>query len=264
MASLAKQLRTDDAFVVALQAHDAEAWTNFIDEYSVMLYNYLRYNLPTDESVEDIWNEIVLAVVHSIGDFPQEMSLSTWVYSIAYRKVANYWRQQKYPDDIAGSETPNPTFRSLMAGLPELAQQALLLRYYVGMSVAEIAEILGRSLKATESLLQRARQQLHEAEQIDLASVLPTEPADENTGPSARAIFGATYPLLVLQKQLCQQNGMTAEAAIFDRAQQQLEQLATISAGDFLAELQKIEELLLGNDPTQLIELLSKTLSRTR
>ena len=41
--------------------------------------------------------------------------------------------------------------------LPVQTRQALLLRYREGMNVNEVAQILGRSYKATESLLTRGR-----------------------------------------------------------------------------------------------------------
>jgi DNA-directed RNA polymerase specialized sigma24 family protein len=47
--------------------------------------------------------------------------------------------------------------------LPELSKQALILRYHVGLSVGEIAQVIDRSYKGTESLLSRARQQLRDA-----------------------------------------------------------------------------------------------------
>jgi DNA-directed RNA polymerase specialized sigma24 family protein len=52
--------------------------------------------------------------------------------------------------------------------LPEISRQVLLLRYHVGLSVSEIAEIIERSYKGTESLLSRARSQLRAAlERVD-------------------------------------------------------------------------------------------------
>ena len=57
-------------------------------------------------------------------------------------------------------------FREALASLPENTRQALLLRYREGFSVGEVAQILGRSYKATESLLSRARALL--AQQLKL------------------------------------------------------------------------------------------------
>ena len=54
-------------------------------------------------------------------------------------------------------------FEEVVDQLPESAKQVLLLRYYVGLNVGEIAQVIDRSYKGTESLLSRARQQLRDA-----------------------------------------------------------------------------------------------------
>jgi RNA polymerase sigma factor (sigma-70 family) len=79
--------------------------------------------------------------------------------------VADYWRRLRVTQELTewiATDAPDhariEVFEAL-AELPEQSQQALLLRYYVGLSVGEIAEVLGRSYKATESLLSRVRRQ---------------------------------------------------------------------------------------------------------
>lgn len=250
MAGLSEQPRSNAAFIAALQAKDGQAWEEFINGYGVRIYDYLQYNLPSTEIVDDVWGDTMNAVAQVIDKFDQKVGLSTLVYSIAYRKVADYWRRQKYTFELKEIGLIDKPIAERMSQLSEVAQHALVLRYYVGLSVAEIAEILGRSYKATESLLSRVRHQLHEVFLDDV----PTA-ATEHTNPEIRAIFGVARPLLMLQKQLCQQQGLTLEAAIFERAQQQIEQLSTIPAHDFLAELQKVEDLLPSEDPVQLIRM---------
>jgi RNA polymerase sigma-70 factor (ECF subfamily) len=53
--------------------------------------------------------------------------------------------------------------------LPEIYREALLLRYYFGFGVDEIAVIIGRTYKATESVLSRGRRQLRQI--LESASV---------------------------------------------------------------------------------------------
>lgn len=56
--------------------------------------------------------------------------------------------------------TPDDDAAALLAGLPARERAALVLRYVDGMSVPEVADLLGSSVRATESLLQRAKQRL--------------------------------------------------------------------------------------------------------
>jgi RNA polymerase sigma factor (sigma-70 family) len=153
------------AFLRRLQEGDEAAWGQFMDEWNSRLYSYLRYNLRDASEVDDVLQETLLAVVQAIRTFDGKVTLATFIYAIAYRKVADYWRRLKVTQELTewiATEEPDHTrlevFEAL-AELPEISQQALLLRYYVGLNVTEIAEVLGRSYKATESLLSRVRRQ---------------------------------------------------------------------------------------------------------
>jgi RNA polymerase sigma-70 factor (ECF subfamily) len=157
------------AFLRRLQEGDDVAWSKFIDEWNPRLYSYLKYNLRNSDEIEDVLGETLLAVVQAIRNFDGNVTLSTFVYSIAYRKVADYWRRFRVSYEltewiaVSGPQDTSIEVYEALAGLPEQSQQALLLRYYVGLSVAEIASILGRSYKATESLLSRVRRQFEVA-----------------------------------------------------------------------------------------------------
>jgi len=156
-------------FLLRLQSGDQEAWEQLMDEWSTKLYNYMLYNTRTEEDAKDVLSDTLLGVVQSIKNFDGNANLSTFIYSIAYRKVADYWRRSKQTVELpvwlstAGPSSLSIELQEALAELPEQAQHALLLRYYAGLSVAEIAEVLGRSYKATESLLSRVRQQFHHA-----------------------------------------------------------------------------------------------------
>jgi len=159
----------DLEFLHQLQAGDAQAWGKLMDQWSPRLYNYMVYNTRTEEDAQDVLSETWLGLVQSIKKFDGNVNLSTFIYSIACRKVADYWRRSKQTVELPAwlsTEAPSSMRLELQEALdelPEQAQQALLLRYHVGLSVAEIAEVLGRSYKATESLLSRVRQQFHHA-----------------------------------------------------------------------------------------------------
>ncbi|MCB0187162.1 MAG: hypothetical protein KDE31_23000, partial [Caldilineaceae bacterium] len=94
MATKHEVLSENSAFVAALQAGDPEAWEKFANHYSAKLRQYLLYRLPTAESIDDVLNEIFIGIARAIRQFANDVTLSTFVYSIAHRKVADYWRRQ--------------------------------------------------------------------------------------------------------------------------------------------------------------------------
>jgi RNA polymerase sigma-70 factor, ECF subfamily len=157
-----------DAHLERLRRGDNEAWEQLVHNSEARLYSYLLYNLPTPEDAQDLLNEIFLAALHSLPSTDEDFVLLKWLYTIARRKVADFWRRTRPTDELSETleATPNQVsleFREALNMLPEQARQALLLRYREGLSVAEVAEVLGRSYKATESLLSRGRVMLKAA-----------------------------------------------------------------------------------------------------
>lgn len=153
-----------------LQVGDQYAWVEFTQSMRPRLLSYLRHNVPTQEDAEDVLGETMIAAVRSLPSFDGKASLSTFVFSLAYRKIADFWRKRQ--DTVAlveqhrsplGVSSRAVEFNEVLDQLPELSKQVLILRYHVGLSVGEIAQVIDRSYKGTESLLSRARQQLREA-----------------------------------------------------------------------------------------------------
>jgi RNA polymerase sigma-70 factor (ECF subfamily) len=171
-ASSAASAGTDGVFLQRLQAGDNGAWTELTHAYGPRLYAYLRRNLPSAVDAEDALSETLLAAVRAVPGFDGRVALSTFLYALAYRKMADFWRRRQAtaplletvatPDSgVDGGERAE--FEAVLDSLPEISRQVLLLRYQVGLSVAEIAEVIDRSYKGAESLLSRARTQLRAA-----------------------------------------------------------------------------------------------------
>ena len=58
------------------------------------------------------------------------------------------------------ASTGNAEIGSMLEGLNDRERTALMLRYVDDLSVAEVADLMGDSLRATESLLQRAKRKV--------------------------------------------------------------------------------------------------------
>jgi RNA polymerase sigma-70 factor (ECF subfamily) len=104
------------------------------------------------------------------GDDP----VRAWLFGIARRKVADsYRRRTRRPQTALSPGHPAPagqgpeprfladeaarTLQTVLAKLPEMQREALLLRYIDELSLPEIGRILGKSPNAVAQLLHRAR-----------------------------------------------------------------------------------------------------------
>jgi RNA polymerase sigma-70 factor (ECF subfamily) len=97
-----------------------------------------------------------------------------WLVGVARHKLVDHWRRlEREQRSLAAAEPANADVddpwdawfdteaaHSALAGLPVAQRAALTLRYLDGLPVALVAEHLGRSLHATETLLARSRSAL--------------------------------------------------------------------------------------------------------
>jgi RNA polymerase sigma-70 factor (ECF subfamily) len=158
----AAEVRAMDVRLQRLRSGDNEAWELLIAESQSRLYSYLLYSVPTAEDAQDLLSEVFLAALRSISSLDDSQALTKWLYGIARRKIADFWRQRRPTSELsdsleASSNHVSLEFREALAMLPEQTRQALLLRYREGLSVEEVAHAMGRTYKATESLLSRGR-----------------------------------------------------------------------------------------------------------
>ena len=159
----------EHALLQRLRTGDEVAWSEFVAAESPRLFRYLRHNLPTAADAEDALSETMMAAVRALPSFDGGVPTTSFLYAIAYRKMADFWRKRSATVELldtvpaAAVSDISAEFVDALDSLPEHLRQALLLRYHVGLSVSEVAEVMDRSYKGAESLLSRGRTQLREA-----------------------------------------------------------------------------------------------------
>jgi RNA polymerase sigma-70 factor, ECF subfamily len=158
---------------------DRKATAEFVERYTDCVYSYVRRRvMPRTEAVEDLVQEVFLAAWRSLGNFRGEASLRHWLRGIARHKVEDYYRKRlREPEvrvEIEGA-LPELTFipryeeqldraanlqkmHRVLARLPETYGLVLLWRYLEQRSARDMAQLSGKSEKAIERLLARARE----------------------------------------------------------------------------------------------------------
>jgi RNA polymerase sigma-70 factor (ECF subfamily) len=127
-------------------------------------------------SGEDIAHEVILRLWRGAGSWQGRGTIAGWLRIAAYRAAIDKLRKEQRlvadPDgklmNKAEDSAPNPEdlihgrqigleVQAVFSRLPDRQRAALILSYQDGLSGLEIAEILGVSLHAVESLLARGR-----------------------------------------------------------------------------------------------------------
>lgn len=165
---------SEEEFLLRLQKGDEEAWTELVTgELSTRLYNHLRHRLPTPQDVEDVVHDTFSAVVRAIPNFDGRVKLSTFLFSLAQHKLADFWRRRPETAELSdtmigpGLSQESIEFVEILQRLKEEHRQVLLMRYHIGLGVDEIASVLGKTYRGAESLLSRARAELKLAMTLD-------------------------------------------------------------------------------------------------
>lgn len=150
--------------------HGTELLTLY-DRALPQVYGYLLPRCGSVPVAEDLTAETFLAAVTSIQRGAVTQVTTAWLVGIARHKLVDHWRRrereerklQMVQDDSPTEEDPWDAqlevahARHVLQQLSPQHRAALTLRYLDGLSVADVAEELDRTVHATEALLVRAR-----------------------------------------------------------------------------------------------------------
>ena len=132
---------------------------------------------PRVDRVEDVVQDVFLAACENLGAYRGNSSLESWLIGIARNKVRDYYRaclrepqpleaieagiEIKSPrpefDDHLDKESARKKIWEVLNQLPEKYRCALIWRYWDGCSVKAMATRMGKTEKAMERILARAR-----------------------------------------------------------------------------------------------------------
>ena len=165
-----KNCTNDEDLVRSVQQGSKVSFSLLYERYLPLVYRRVCYSVPMQD-VEDVTQEIFMAVFRSIGGFRFEARFSTWLRTLVHRKIAEYYQRRPQaedtlPENLAGVHDPGKleeiiVIKIALGHLPTHYQDILLLRFAEGMSFEEMANESGCSLEATKSLFRRALSALH-------------------------------------------------------------------------------------------------------
>jgi RNA polymerase sigma-70 factor, ECF subfamily len=168
----------DKDLVAEVLRKDRKATAEFVARCADPIYSYVRRRLvPRADLVEDVVQEIFLAAWENLEKFRGDSSLESWLLGIARHKVEDHYRERlRALQPLYESENPGlepldvpdieesldqrlagQRTHEVLATLPEIYRMILQWRYWEKRSLREIAGQTGRTEKAIERLLARAR-----------------------------------------------------------------------------------------------------------
>lgn len=182
---------SDGQLVERLLRGDRRAFEHFFNEYYPKLYRFVKRRMPQDATAaEDIAQGTLCRALESLRSYRGEAALFTWLCTLCRREMSARWDETRAWSSAPRLAEDDPAIRAALESLlarehwdplfaadREQVRSSILTtldylpapygdilewKYLRDMSMGEIAHRLGRSPKAVESLLTRARDAFRE------------------------------------------------------------------------------------------------------
>lgn len=154
---------------------DPIAFRRWYDDAVIRVYGYLHGRCGGDADLaEELTQQTFIQAVRHWRTFDGRSDAVTWLCSIARNRLIDHYRQVDRQqrrhlrlvvrelaidhDGFEGALDDREAVLAALRDLPALHRAALVLRFVDGLSVREVAQALGRSEDATESLIRRAKE----------------------------------------------------------------------------------------------------------
>ena len=169
--------QSDNELVKRIKNGEQSAFKAIYLKYSDLLFAYILHHIDKDKEVaSEIWQETWVVVIEKINDFQYKSSIFTWLCAIAKNKISDYYRNAKKKERFQSFEKLNLDIDAeelemesvdletqvdvitVLANLADEYRYLLVAKYIENKGIDEISFEIGKSYKATESLLTRSRE----------------------------------------------------------------------------------------------------------
>ena len=167
----------DDALLIAYANGDLSAARVLTERLSPRILAYATHTLGDRAEAEDVTQDAMMRLWNIAPDWRQgEAKVSTWVYRVAMNLCIDRMRKTRRqrpldaaPEPVDEAASPVEMMQSgarvaalqaALAELPDRQAQAVSLRHLQGLPNPQIADIMGQSVEAVESLTARGKRAL--------------------------------------------------------------------------------------------------------
>lgn len=166
----------DETLLAGIAGGSEGAFEQFLTRHVDAIHGYTQRLTGSRDDADDLTQETFLRVWQRAGSYqPGRVRVTTWLHTIAHHLCVDRWRkpaaEAEHDMDLLEDPAPGPAgeldrarlaarLDRALAGLPLDQKAALLLVEVRGLSLREVAVVLGGTIEAAESRLARARRAL--------------------------------------------------------------------------------------------------------
>jgi len=175
----------DRALALRCLAGDGSAWSELVARHAGRIFSHCRLAGLGPEDAEDVTQKVFPSALRSLGTY-RGCSLSTWLYRITRRRIADHFRSPQRrlvpvgdrekdpasaahgpvrrtdPESAASRAEEAERTRSALGRLPEPTRPIMTAYYLYELPVREIAEAADMPVNTVKSHLHRGRRAVRE------------------------------------------------------------------------------------------------------
>ncbi len=163
--------QSEKHLIVALKQGDSGAVREWFAQYKPVITRVISGKIANTADQEELVQQVFINALRQLPLFRGEASLKTWMSAIARHEVADYYRK-KYAKraiqtlplselllgaPIDDAHAVSEKVRHVLGQMSDRSRELLLRKYVDERQVVELAQEFGKTAKAVESELFRAR-----------------------------------------------------------------------------------------------------------
>lgn len=190
MSTRVDETTPSEDLMAAVASGDKSSFEILVRRHQDMVLNIVYRFIGNRTDAEDLAQEVFIRVWQAAGRYRPTAKFTTWIYRITANVCINElksarrrkrlqfslsheekggWRGERpvhhaekapSPEELLLDEEQKRRIFAALQSLSDNQRMALVLKRYEGLSYAEIAQVLGKSVSAVEALLVRAKRNL--------------------------------------------------------------------------------------------------------
>ena len=166
----------EEALVAGARSLSEEAWAEIYRRHAPQIYGYLYYRLGDQHVADDLTADVFVRALAGIKGYSWHGTpLLAWLYRIAHNVTADHRKKaarasehqvreapidiEDHRDQVRAMDSQTDMMNAIRS-LTEDQQQVIILRFYHGMSNADVARVVGKPEGAVKALQARGLRSL--------------------------------------------------------------------------------------------------------
>jgi len=162
-------VQDEENLVRRAKQHDGEAFSQLYEEYFDKIHRYIVLKIGDRMEAEDITQQVFLNAIKAISSFKWKgVPFSAWLFRIAHNQVVDYLRKKTKrtttpleeslltsdddPQLIAEQRLDIERLIAATRNLTPPQQEVISLRFAGGLSIIQVAKVMGKSEGAVKAL----------------------------------------------------------------------------------------------------------------